>query len=156
VVTEADLAISKEGNYVAGNSSTEILYTLSVTNLGPSDAQNVEVVDTLPLSGEKSQDKIVFIVDTSNGACEIDSANVITCTCNAVGTPSPPSWCTLPAGQSIVFDILIDTKGNLGLITNHATVSSDTTDPNAINDEAYKQMEVHGGSGNPGGPGGGR
>jgi uncharacterized repeat protein (TIGR01451 family) len=157
VVTEADLDITKGANFVAGNPSTEILYMITVTNLGPSDAQMVEVIDTLPLSGAKNQHKIVFVAETSNGACALDVAtNVITCDCNATGTPSPPDWCTLPAGDAIAFEILIDTKGNLGLITNNVTVSSDTTDPNPINDEANKEMEVSGGSGNPGGPGGGR
>ncbi len=50
----------------------------------------------------------------------------------------------------------MDTKGNLGTITNNVVVSSDTTDPNGLNDEANKDMLVQGGTGNPGGPGGGR
>jgi uncharacterized repeat protein (TIGR01451 family) len=154
VVTEADLEVLKDGNFEAGNPSTEIIYTITVTNDGPSDAQNVVAVDTLPLSGTKRQDKVVFLFETSNGACTHDSAtNVVTCECLA---SSPPQWCTLPAGESISFDILVDTRGRLDTITNNVVVSSDTTDPNGLNDEANKDMIVKGGTGNPGGPGGGR
>jgi uncharacterized repeat protein (TIGR01451 family) len=154
VVTEADLGVLKDGNFPAGNPSTEIIYTITLSNHGPSDAQNVMVVDTLPLSGAKEQKKVVYLFETSNGACTHDLAtNVVTCECVA---SSPPQWCTLPAGESISFEILVDTKGNLGTITNNVVVSSDTTDPNGLNDEANKDMLVQGGTGNPGGPGGGR
>ena len=56
-MTEADLEVLKDGNFEAGNPSTEIIYTITVTNDGPSDAQNVVVVDTLPLSGTKRQEE---------------------------------------------------------------------------------------------------
>ncbi len=49
VVTEADLGVLKDGNFPAGNPSTEIIYTITLSNHGPSDAQNVMVVDTSPL-----------------------------------------------------------------------------------------------------------
>jgi uncharacterized repeat protein (TIGR01451 family) len=143
VVTEADLGVLKDGNFPAGNPSTEIIYTITLSNHGPSDAQNVMVVDTLPLSGAKEQKKVVYLFETSNGACTHDLAtNVVTCECVA---SSPPQWCTLPAGESISFEILVDTKGNLGTITNNVVVSSDTTDPNGLNDEANKDMLVQGG-----------
>ena len=47
VVTSADLQVTKTGpaTAVAG---TQVTYTLSVTNAGPSDAQGVTLSDTLP------------------------------------------------------------------------------------------------------------
>src|SRR5207245_1101923 len=47
VLTQADLVVTKSGpaTAVAGTTFT---YTITVTNSGPSDAQNVVVTDTLP------------------------------------------------------------------------------------------------------------
>jgi uncharacterized repeat protein (TIGR01451 family) len=152
VLAEADLGVVKTSNKETGNSSTTIIYTIEVTNAGPSDAQNVVAVDTLPLSGTSKQDKVVFVFETSNGACSVDGNNVITCECSG----ATPEWCTLPAGDTISFDIHVQTKGNLGTITNAVEVSSDTADPNPVNDADTKDVIVQGGSGKTGGPGGGR
>lgn len=152
VHAQADLGVVKTSNKETGNSSTTIIYTIEIANAGPSDAQNVVAVDTLPLSGTSKQGKVVFVFETSNGACSVDADNVITCECSA----TTPEWCTLPAGDTISFDVHVQTKGNLGTITNAVEVSSDTTDPNSVNDADTKDVIVDGGSGKTGGPGGGR
>jgi uncharacterized repeat protein (TIGR01451 family) len=142
VATEADLEIQKDGNFETGNPSTTIIYTVTIINHGPSDAQNVTVIDTLP----DPQKKVIFVFETSNGPCAyVESTHTVEC-----------DFGTLAAGASVSFDIHIQTKGNLGTITNTATVSSTTTDPDLSNNTASKDMLVQGGSDKPGGPGGGR
>jgi hypothetical protein len=89
---------------------------------------------------------VIFVFETSNGPCAyVESTHTVEC-----------DFGTLAAGASVSFDIHIQTKGNLGTITNTATVSSTTTDPDLSNNTASKDMLVQGGSDKPGGPGGGR
>jgi hypothetical protein len=87
-----------------------------------------------------------YVFDTGDGACTYDeSTHKVTC-----------NFGTLPAGATISVQTFVDPKGNLGVITNTANVSTTTTDPNSSNDTARKDMLVNGGGGKPGGPGGGR
>ncbi len=113
---QADLVITKVGPATAAAGS-QVTYTLTVTNSGPSDAQNVMVSDTLP-AGET-------FVSASTGSGSgtsyssgnlgtLANANFITITLVAAVSPSQPG----------------------GTVTNTATVSSSTTDPNATNNTA--------------------
>jgi len=153
VVAAADLWIDKTGNFPTGNSSGTLLYHLTVHNEpgcseddpqicgsgGPSDALNVVVVDTLPVTPKK------VIVEFVSENCTYDEvAHEVTCT-------EP----VLQYGSSVTFDIQVTTKGNLGEILNTATVSSDTADPDTANNTDDLLMVVSGGTGNPGGGGGG-
>jgi uncharacterized repeat protein (TIGR01451 family) len=143
VNAEADLVAFKDSNFEAGNPSGTIIWKLNVTNAGPSDAQDVVVVDTLPLSPDTK--KIVFEFDSS-GVCVLDaSINVLTC-----------PFGTLPSGEQIDFEIHISTKGRVDVITNTMEVSSSTTDPDTSNNISTKDVIVQGSTGDPGGPGGGR
>nr|WP_274387595.1 M6 family metalloprotease domain-containing protein [Salsipaludibacter albus] len=146
VLAEADLAIDKVVNFETGNASTTIIYTVTVDNLGPSDAQDVSVLDQLPsvLTGGGNE-KVVFVFATDG--CTYDATVPHTVTCDAG---------TLPAGESVSWDIHIQVKGSVGNIVNVATVSSSTTDPVSSNDVIAKTVTVSGGSDRPGGPGGGR
>jgi hypothetical protein len=107
-----------------------------------SDAQDVEVVDTLPLSPDTK--KVIYEFDTA-GCSHDSSTNVLTC-----------PFGTLAAGDSMTFDVHIHTKGNLGVITNTAEVFSSTTDPDSSSNVTTTDVNVRGGHGDPGGPGGGR
>lgn len=142
----ADLAIDKTVNFETGNASTTVIYRVTVTNHGPSDAQDVSVFDELPsvLVGNNNE-KIVFVFATDG--CTYDATVPHSVTCEAG---------TLPAGESAFWDIHIQFKGSVGNITNIATVSSSTTDPVPSNNVIEKTVIVAGGSDKPGGPGGGR
>jgi uncharacterized repeat protein (TIGR01451 family) len=141
----ADLEIQKDGNFEANNPSSTIIYTITVTNHGPSDALNVVMVDTLPMQSDPKKARYVF--DTGNGACTypLPAPHSVTC-----------DFGTLAAGDTVSVDILVDPKGGLGVITNIADVTTTTFDPDTSNNTARKDMLVQGGSGKPGGPGGGR
>lgn len=157
VITAADLWIEKLGNFATGNPSGTIIYTVTVHNEpgcqaddpqtcgegGPSDAQNVVIVDTLqPPPGKESKVTIEFV----SPSCTANQAT-LTVTCNSG---------TLAFGASETFQIQVSVKGSIGDLLNTATVSSDTTDPDSTNDTDEVLMVVQGGTGDPGGPGGGR
>jgi uncharacterized repeat protein (TIGR01451 family) len=133
VNAEADLAITKDANFLSGNPSKWIVYTLLVSNTGPSDALNVQVVDALPLTYKK----IVYVMDSGNGACIYDkSTHEVTC-----------DFGTLASGESVSVDIIVNAKGSVRKITNIADVLSSTADPDISNNTARKDIRVKGGPG---------
>jgi len=149
-----DLWIDKTGNFPTGNPSGTILYFLTVHNKsgcseddpevcgdgGPSDAQDIVVTDTLPSTAKKLP--VEFVSEN----CVYDKgAHEVTC--------EEP---VLKAGESVTFEIQVRAKGSLGEITNLAEVASSTADPDAGNNSDQLLMTVKGGTGDPGGPGGGR
>ncbi|GGO86695.1 hypothetical protein GCM10011348_38110 [Marinobacterium nitratireducens] len=154
VATEADLWLDKTGNFPTGNASGTIIYFLTVHNKagcsvddpevcgdgGPSDAQNVVVTDELPSTAKK------LVVEFVSEECSYDAGtHRVTC-----------ETATVPAGESVEYEIQATAKGNLGEITNVADVSSVTSDPNLDNNHDELLMTVQGGTGDTGGPGGGR
>jgi uncharacterized repeat protein (TIGR01451 family) len=113
---EADLSITKTDGPDPILAGSTLLYTVTVTNNGPSPAQGVVVTDTLPAG--------VTLVATSG--CLGDPAGVPTCTLGDI-----------PALNSAQFTIEVTVDiGTSGTITNTADVSSSTPDPNIGNNTA--------------------
>jgi uncharacterized repeat protein (TIGR01451 family) len=135
VEANADLSVVKTAAAETGNASRTTIFTIEVTNQGPSDAQDVQVVDTLPLSPETK--KVIYIFDNA-GCAHDESTNVLTC-----------DFGTLAAGDVWTFDVHIQTKGNLGEITNTAEASTSTLDPDGTNDVDTADILVQGGSAKP-------
>ena len=132
VNAEADLIITKDANYLTDIPSQGIVYTLMVSNIGPSDALNVSVTDMLPLDSKK----IVYIMDSSNGACVYSTADhEVNC-----------DFGTIAAGDSVTVDIEVNPLGSVRRITNVATVATSTTDPYEANNTAEKEVNVKGGT----------
>ena len=127
VDTLADLSITKTSDANQYKPNTTIRYHVTATNNGPSDAQNVNIVDTLP---EIKQ--AVYVSDT--GGCVFQAPKTLTC---GMGT--------LAAGASKDFYVYVSVKGAQGDVTNVATVSSSTNDSNAANNTATKTVSVKGG-----------
>lgn len=131
VNAQADLKVTKTGNFQTAGSSKNVVYTITVTNLGPSDAQAVAIVDSLPSTARK----FVFVF-VSDPACSYSAAtHQVTC-----------AFGTLAAGASRSVDITMNARGNLGNITNTVTVTSTISDPNPANNTASKTMLVKGGT----------
>lgn len=145
VTTSAELWIEKSGTVSAANPAPALTYRITVHNNagsapdstptsglgGPSDAQNVVVVDTLPLNNKK------MIVQFMSPNCSYNPAtHRITCT-----TP------TLTAGTAVTFEIQVQIKGSVGNITNVVNVTSDTADPNAVNNRDVVNNVIQGGTG---------
>ena len=102
ISTESDLILTKTcpATAVAGEL---ISYTVTVTNAGPSDAQTIDITDTLPLEV------------TPSGATVFNLANL------AAG-----------ASTTVVVNGTVDAAA-IGTITNQADVTSATTDTNLTN-----------------------
>jgi uncharacterized repeat protein (TIGR01451 family) len=120
---QADLEISKADSPDPVTVGDNLTYTITVTNRGPDPATNVVVTDTLP-SG-------VTFVSASPGC--VHSAGVVTCNLG-----------TIPAGDSVTITIVV-TPTAPGTISNTATVTSDTLDPNTANNSDAEPTEVQSG-----------
>jgi uncharacterized repeat protein (TIGR01451 family)/fimbrial isopeptide formation D2 family protein len=124
----ADLSITKhdDGPFTAGDDG---VYYLGVSNAGPSDAREpIVVTDTLP-SGE------TYVGATGSGWGCAASGQVVTCTddTNLVeGTSAATIDLTVAVSPSLVS----------ASVTNDASVSSPTSDPNLSNDSATDTTSI--------------
>jgi uncharacterized repeat protein (TIGR01451 family)/CSLREA domain-containing protein len=124
VVTGADLSIKKSDSpdpVLIGNLLT---YTLTVDNDGPEDATAVVVTDSLP--SEVSFDS----ASSSQGSCT-ESSGTVTCDLG-----------DLAAGDSATVTITATADAE-GTITNSASVSSSTEDPNQGNNDDSEGTTVN-------------
>jgi uncharacterized repeat protein (TIGR01451 family) len=115
VIAKADLSITKTADASQYKPNTRIAYHVTVTNNGPSDAQHVAVLDTLP-----DQKQAVYLFNT--GGCFFQAPKILSCNMG-----------TLAAGAHKDFYVYMVVKGTQGTATNAASVSSTTTDPNGTN-----------------------
>ena len=133
VNAQADLSITKDASLNVSNPAPRVTYTVVVTNLGPSEAQNVVMVDTLPLDPKK----VAHVFDTGNGKCQYNkTTHKVTC-----------NFGMLPANAMASVDIIVDVRGSVRVISNRADVSSTTADANTVNNTAIKEVKIKGGPG---------
>ena len=131
-VAASDVAVTKSGpaTALAGGSAT---YSITVANNGPDTATNVSVADPLPAG-------TVFTSMSSTGV-------PATCSTPPSGTNGTVfcSWPILGNGQSSTLTLNVGiaaTVANGTTITNTATVSSDSADPNAGNNSSSTSATV--------------
>jgi uncharacterized repeat protein (TIGR01451 family) len=122
VQAQADLSVSVTAP--AGvNQGDTITYTVAVTNNGPSDAQGVQVVESLPAN--------TTLISASFGQVPsaLTGANLVT----ALGT--------VPAGASVTGTLVV--RADLaGPATSSATVSGTTPDASPANDSVAATVNV--------------
>lgn len=112
-VLSADLSIEKSDNPDPVNPGNQLTYSITVNNAGPTAAQNVVVTDTLPAG-------VTFVSTTG---CAEDPTGVPTC-----------SLGTILAGGFTSYTITVTVNlATFGTLTNTASVTSDTPDPNPSN-----------------------
>ena len=132
VRTEADLALSKIGpaSVAAGDTFS---YNLELNHLGPSDAQDVVVTDTLPAGFTPTA------AESAQGACTI-AGQVVTC---SLSTVRFFDFLVDPAHR-IVLNIsgTVDPATPNGPVTNTATVTTTTPDPVAADNTASARSTV--------------
>jgi uncharacterized repeat protein (TIGR01451 family) len=128
VVGRADLTIDKTSDKSTYGSNEQIVYTVTAENLGSSDARNVEVVDELPLDSSR----IIYVSDDQG--CTYDSSpHTVTC---SVGTMDPGDVFTV----NITVEPTREVAGST--ITNEASVTSTTTDPDSGNNDTTHDVTV--------------
>jgi uncharacterized repeat protein (TIGR01451 family) len=110
----SDLAVSKVDNIDPVTAGQALSYTITVVNNGPSDAQNVQVSETLPAN--------VSLVSTSG--CAEDPSAVPQCSLGSLAAG---------ASSSYVVNVMVDPSAT-GVLSNTVTVGSDSTDPDNSND----------------------
>ena len=110
----SDLSITKTDAPDPVGVGQQLTYMLTVTNNGPSAADNVVITDTLPAN--------VTFVSASTGCS--NSASTVTCTISSIN-----------ASQTATVTIVV-TPTVAGTITNSASVQSSSLDFNSANDTA--------------------
>lgn len=119
----ADLSVAMSDAPDPVSNGSNVTYTITVTNNGPDTATGVTLADTLPSSG------VTFVSATpSQGNC--------------YGTgPVNCSLGDITNGSNATVSVVLQTTAT-GVITNVATASSTTTDPNSGNDTSGENTTV--------------
>jgi uncharacterized repeat protein (TIGR01451 family)/fimbrial isopeptide formation D2 family protein len=132
VETEADLGIVKDGTPNPGTAGENIVYTLTVTNNGPSDASGVQVSDDIDLS----QFNFVSVVPVDNGdSCTTSGSPIDHVECDAAGILEP--------GDTRAYTLTLKVKSGLvDPVTNTATVDGDQDDPDPSNNTSTKTIPL--------------
>lgn len=119
----ADLVLIKTDPPGRAPTGRNLTYTLTVTNNGPDDASGVSVDDQLPPS-------VTFVYAApSQGTCG-QSAGIVSCYLGTVGS-----------GGTATIDIVVKPTV-AGIITNTASVSASTADPNGDNNADSENTSV--------------
>jgi len=123
---ETDLSIEKTGPSNPVVAGTQIVYSVTVENIGPNDATNVVVVDTLSAG-------LIFV---STSGCTEDPNGVPTCNLGTITDGSSKSF-------DITVDIPADFVYNGGTkVENKAEVSADQFDFNLDNNDDTIKNDV--------------
>ena len=121
---EADLTVSKVDAVDPVTVGDNISYTVNVSNSGPDTASNVVLVDDLPGG-------VAFVSATpGQGSCS-QAGGVITCNLG-----------NMADGENVGVEIVVSTT-TAGILTNQASASADTTDPNPANNSANEDTTVN-------------
>ena len=118
----ANLALTKTDSPDPVLAGQDLTYTLTVTNNGPSDAAGVTITDPLP-SG------VTFV---SAGAGCTNASGTVTCTIGALAN-----------GANAVRTIVVRPTGAITNVSNTATASATTGDPNLSNNTATATTSVN-------------
>lgn len=130
---EADLGVTKSDSPDPVVAGTGLVYTVEVTNFGPSTAVNVLVSDILPAG------VTIDSVAATGGA---------SCNAGVPGDPAQPTVCAFDsmadgATESMTVEVTVLPQ-TTGLLHNDVSVSSDTADSNNANDLASETTTVEG------------
>ena len=132
VQNKSDLLVTTKSNFTAVKFGGTLVYTVTVTNLGPFQASAVTLVDPVPA-------RSTFVSMNSGGAsCTAPAAGQVgTVTCNFGNMASG-------ASATVTITVQISKLPNQGSITNTAVVSSPNFDPNPANNSASVKTLVFG------------
>jgi uncharacterized repeat protein (TIGR01451 family) len=129
--TVTDLTVDKSDNVDQVNPGSNIIYTLQITNNGPSDATGVVVVDGLPSS-------VSFVSATNGGIYDAGSHTVRW----AIGGLAKG------ASTSVSVTVKVDASTPQGTITNTAMVAANERDNYRVNNTATESTTINTGTAN--------
>jgi uncharacterized repeat protein (TIGR01451 family) len=133
IITRADMSVAKLGPATAP-AGGNVSYALAVTSGGPSDAQGVDLSDTLP-----ANTTFVSMAQTSGPAFTLTTPGV-----GGTGTVHA-TIATMTAGASATFTLVVKVGAATAIgstINNTATISTTTTDPAAGNNSSTTSLTV--------------
>jgi uncharacterized repeat protein (TIGR01451 family) len=128
----ADVAIVKGATADTVATGSQAVFTVQVTNFGPSDALTVEVTDSVPANS------------TFSSFALVSGPTGVNCINPTAGASSGDTTCTIPTlarGETAVFLAAYDVTGGT-VISNTAAVSSETADPRNLNNSSTAQVPV--------------
>jgi uncharacterized repeat protein (TIGR01451 family) len=131
VIGNTDLSVAKNGQASVG-AGGNITYTITVSNAGPSNANTVQLTDTLPAN-------TTFVSNTQT------SGPAFGCTNPSVGSGGTVTCnlASMAVGASASFTLVVKTAGNVsGTVSNTANVSTTTTDTNPSNNSSTASTNV--------------
>ncbi len=126
----ADLAIVKTASAASVQLGAAYSYTLTVSNLGPSTAQNVVVTDNLPAG-------VTYVSASGTGWTFIVAGATVT---GSTITASRPA---LAAGETSIITINVKAPLAVGNVTNSASVTSTSPDPNPNNNNSNVTTTIY-------------
>ena len=128
---QADLAIAKTATPDPVAPGANLTDTLSVTNMGPSDASALTLSDALPAGT-----RFVSLSVPSGWTCATPPAG-------SAGTISCSTAVMPPGAATFTLTVMVASGENPGaVISNTAMISSSTTDPNPANDSSTAAVTV--------------
>jgi len=127
VVSGADLSLTKTGSPNPVHSGQTLTYTLTVHNGGQLAAASASVTDQLP------RNTAFGTVTTTQGTCSLSqpTKRIVTCSLGTIGN-----------GSTVTVTITVTPPSKKTTITNTASVSSTTTDPNTANNSGSATTSV--------------
>lgn len=132
----ADLAITKSGPAQVSAGSS-VSFTLTATNAGPDDAQDVAIKDAVPANTTfTSVTQTAGPVFTCTTAPDADGIETTTCTISGLPANATASF-------TLVYDVSASTPDGT-IIFNSATISSATNEVDSANNEAGVTVTVSG------------
>ncbi len=126
VAALADVSIVKtSGASGPVNPGSNVVYTLGVSNAGPSDATGVTVTDVIPAG-------LAYVSDTCGGSYDAGSGTWMW----SIGS--------LATGDSVTCDLTLQVDPEIGdgTVVNTASVTGNETDPDGANSTASASIEV--------------
>jgi len=131
VQAQSNLAITKSASAASVNPGGTLIYTLNVTNAGPSNSAGTSIIDTLPAGFTA-----INVVSTS-GSCSGVGTAIVNC---SVGTVGAPSQCVtaFPTAATVTITAQASAVAPPGVYTDTATVTTSNClpDPNLVDNTA--------------------
>lgn len=121
---QSDMTIGKTAEPSPVRVNDYMNYTLSVENLGPDEAENVSVTDTLPA-------EVIYIDASGTGWACTKAGSVVTCTRDSLAVGTAPD-----------ITINVQVPGSTGTLQNTAMVSISNYDGVSSNNEAQIETRI--------------